>query len=90
LVRHTYDWSELTDPKRFERARATTADRLRASVDRLADLAEPITRPRAVAYVVRDGDVLVFNHRPSPSTETAACRCPAAPCTTARTRPPRW
>ena len=39
LVRHTYDWSELTDPKRFERARATTADRLRASVDRLADLA---------------------------------------------------
>jgi uncharacterized protein YndB with AHSA1/START domain len=39
LVRHTYDWSELTDPQRFERARATTADRLRASVDRLADLA---------------------------------------------------
>ena len=39
LVRHTYDWSELTDPKRFERARATTADRLRASVDRLAHLA---------------------------------------------------
>jgi len=39
LVRHTYDWSELTDLKRFERARATTADRLRASVDRLADLA---------------------------------------------------
>jgi uncharacterized protein YndB with AHSA1/START domain len=39
LVRHTYDWSELTDPKRFERARATTADRLRASADRLADLA---------------------------------------------------
>ena len=39
LVRHTYDWSELTDQQRFERARATTADRLRASVDRLADLA---------------------------------------------------
>jgi uncharacterized protein YndB with AHSA1/START domain len=39
LVRHTYDWSELTDPRRFERARATTADRLRASVDLLADLA---------------------------------------------------
>ena len=38
-MRHTYDWSELTDPQRFERARATTADRLRASVDRLADLA---------------------------------------------------
>lgn len=40
LVRHTYDWSELTDPSRFERARATTAERLQASVDRLADLAE--------------------------------------------------
>jgi hypothetical protein len=39
LVRHTYDWSELTDPQRLERARATTADRLRASVDLLADLA---------------------------------------------------
>jgi len=45
LVRHTYDWSELTDPKRFERARATTADRLRASVDRLADLAAPDPDP---------------------------------------------
>ena len=45
LVRHTYDWSELTDPKRFERARATTADRLRASVDRLADRAAPDPDP---------------------------------------------
>ena len=45
LVRHTYDWSELTDPKRFERARATTADRLRASVDRLADVAAPDPDP---------------------------------------------
>jgi uncharacterized protein YndB with AHSA1/START domain len=40
LVRHTYDWSELADPARFERARSTTAERLRASVDRLAALAE--------------------------------------------------
>lgn len=39
LVRHTYDWTDLTDPQRLVRARATTADRLRASVDRLADLA---------------------------------------------------
>ena len=38
-VRHPYDWTELTDPERFERARATTAERLRASVDRLATLA---------------------------------------------------
>jgi uncharacterized protein YndB with AHSA1/START domain len=39
-VTHTYDWSRLTDAKRMVRARATTADRLQASVDRLAALAE--------------------------------------------------
>lgn len=39
-VVHTYDWSGLTDPDRFERARSTTADNLRASLDRLAALAE--------------------------------------------------
>lgn len=38
-VRHTYDWSALTDPKRLERARATTAANLTASLDRLAALA---------------------------------------------------
>ena len=37
---HTYDWTELTDESRFERARWTTADRLMASIDRLAVLAE--------------------------------------------------
>ena len=36
----TYDWTQLTDEKRFPRARATTADRLQASLDRLAALAE--------------------------------------------------
>jgi uncharacterized protein YndB with AHSA1/START domain len=36
----TYDWTQLTDPGRLQRARATTADRLRASLDRLAALAE--------------------------------------------------
>jgi uncharacterized protein YndB with AHSA1/START domain len=36
----TYDWTLLTDEKRFGRARATTAERLRASLDRLAALAE--------------------------------------------------
>jgi uncharacterized protein YndB with AHSA1/START domain len=36
----TYDWTRLTDEKRLPRALATTADRLRASLDRLADLAE--------------------------------------------------
>lgn len=39
-VTHTYDWSRLTDEKRFDRARATTADKLRASLDRLAGIAE--------------------------------------------------
>jgi uncharacterized protein YndB with AHSA1/START domain len=36
----TYDWTRLTDEKRWPRARATTASRLRASLDRLAVLAE--------------------------------------------------
>ena len=39
-VTHTYDWSGLTDEKRLARARATTADRLQASLGRLAELAE--------------------------------------------------
>ena len=39
-VTHTYDWTQLTDENRFERARATTPDKLRASLDRLAELAE--------------------------------------------------
>lgn len=39
-VTHTYDWTALTDENRFPRAQATTADRLRASIDRLATLAE--------------------------------------------------
>ncbi|GGN32539.1 uncharacterized protein YndB with AHSA1/START domain [Actinoplanes campanulatus] len=39
-VTHTYDWTELTDERRFPRARATTGERLQASVDRLATVAE--------------------------------------------------
>ncbi|WHU45664.1 SRPBCC family protein [Gordonia sp. L191] len=39
-VTHTYDWTELDDPVRMERARATTPERLRASIDRLAALVE--------------------------------------------------
>jgi uncharacterized protein YndB with AHSA1/START domain len=39
-VTHTFDWSRLTDEKRLARAQATTADNLRASLDRLAELAE--------------------------------------------------
>jgi len=40
LVRHSYDWTQLHDESRLERARNTTADKLAASVDRLAALAE--------------------------------------------------
>jgi uncharacterized protein YndB with AHSA1/START domain len=40
LVTHTYDWSRLTDEKRLPRARATTAERLQASIERLAGFAE--------------------------------------------------
>lgn len=40
LVTHTYDWTELADPERLARARSTTAEKLRASLDRLATLAE--------------------------------------------------
>jgi uncharacterized protein YndB with AHSA1/START domain len=40
LVTHTYDWTELTDSSRFKRARWTTQERLLASIDRLAALAE--------------------------------------------------
>jgi uncharacterized protein YndB with AHSA1/START domain len=40
LVTHTYDWSQLTDENRLPRARATTADKLLASIERLAEIAE--------------------------------------------------
>src|SRR3954447_22825445 len=40
-VTHTYDWSRLTDENRPPRARATTPDKLQASLARLATLAEP-------------------------------------------------
>ena len=39
-VTHTYDWTGLTDERRFPRARATTSDTLRASLTRLTAVAE--------------------------------------------------
>jgi uncharacterized protein YndB with AHSA1/START domain len=39
-VTHTYDWTQLTDENRHPRARRTTTETLRASVDRLAEIAE--------------------------------------------------
>lgn len=39
-VTHTYDWTQLTDENRLPRARATTSERLDASLERLAAAAE--------------------------------------------------
>ncbi|BBZ46486.1 SRPBCC family protein [Mycobacterium parmense] len=39
-VTHTYDWTALNDETRLDRARATTAEMLRESIDRLALLAQ--------------------------------------------------
>ncbi|WP_028851123.1 SRPBCC family protein [Thermocrispum municipale] len=39
-VTHTYDWTQLDDPTRLERARSTTEDNLLASVNNLAAAAE--------------------------------------------------
>jgi uncharacterized protein YndB with AHSA1/START domain len=39
-VTHTYDWTDLTDATRLPYAQATTADRLQASLARLAAAAE--------------------------------------------------
>ena len=39
-VTHTYDWTQLTDETRVPYVRATTADNLQASLDRLAALAQ--------------------------------------------------
>ena len=39
-VTHTYDWTALTDASRMERARSTTPEMLRASMDKLATLAQ--------------------------------------------------
>ena len=44
-VTHTYDWTQLTDENRLPRARSTTSDKLRASLDRLAALCEGSGRP---------------------------------------------
>jgi len=81
LVTHTYDWTELHDEGRLPRARATTADRLRASLERLAALAEQTVKgPRSVAPNLFGGSVTgaeVDHHR-------GAAICgnppPAMPC----------
>lgn len=39
VVRHTYDWSELTDESRFERARQNTEEALGRSIANLGELA---------------------------------------------------
>src|SRR5699024_670404 len=39
-ARHTYDWTQMTDASRFERARSNTEEALLNSVNRLALKAE--------------------------------------------------
>lgn len=39
-ITHTYDWTKLQDEKRLPRARNTKESNLRASIDRLAEIAE--------------------------------------------------
>lgn len=41
-VTHTYDWTELADSTRLERARSTTPEMLRGSMDKLAALASQV------------------------------------------------
>ncbi len=53
-VTHTYDWTQLTDEKRIVRARATTADKLQASLDRLAALIEEADRAVSGASAVKE------------------------------------
>lgn len=45
-VTHIYDWTELKDRSRFPRAKATTPEKLQASLERLAALAEDPGRPQ--------------------------------------------
>jgi len=42
LVTHTYDWSNLHDGARHDRARWNTSERLAASIERLRALAEQL------------------------------------------------
>ncbi|SDH88743.1 SRPBCC family protein [Agrococcus jejuensis] len=49
-VTHTYDWTDLHDEQRIPRAQATTSERLLASVERLAALAEAIGDADASAW----------------------------------------
>ena len=48
-VTHTYDWSQLSDPRRLRRARATGEDKLQASLARLGTAAEAEAQSEAQA-----------------------------------------
>ena len=56
-VTHTYDWTRLTDRSRYPRARATTSDRLAASLERLAVLAEARPLRRSDGSCAREKDL---------------------------------
>src|SRR3546814_11622240 len=59
LVVHTYDSTEMTDPPRYPRARATTSELLELHLDRLASIVQPLP---VVAYS-------------QPSVSVHACIC---------------
>jgi uncharacterized protein YndB with AHSA1/START domain len=80
-VTHTYDWTRLTDENRLPRARATTADRLRASLDRLAAVAEAPLSPPLVRFRSRS---------PSSTRSPPVIGSPSASCGTSRSSPPPW
>jgi uncharacterized protein YndB with AHSA1/START domain len=44
-VTHTYDWTGLKDERKLDSARSRTPQMLKASLDRLADLAERAEQP---------------------------------------------
>ena len=60
LVRHTYDWTELTDPNRFGRARTTTPERLTRSLLRLREVATaPLIRPAMAGEAAELSELII-------------------------------
>ncbi len=56
LVRHTYDWRDLTDEDRTAGARRATSDRLLTSIERLAAVAEGPGAMTDLDHLLRQAD----------------------------------
>ena len=65
----TYDWTQLTDPQRLRRARATTAGKLRASLGRLAASPRHPDRRRATAAARQHAWARRRSRPPGPARE---------------------